>query len=136
MKIRRNLCICAVLAIALFVFVIVFESNRHDLSGTYTTCEFFPVTSITFERDGTFKAYNEYETLKGKYSKKKGAYSLQFTGGESKSANPVSNYEAASSGLQYELKAEKINDGQLRVYVIPKISYWAWLGKYADFYGE
>lgn len=124
----------AVLAILVLAAIVGLERGRHDLSGTYYTSEFFPVASIVFREDGTFTAYNEYEVLQGKYSRKGSRYSLQFTGGKSTSGNPVSNYEAASAGSQYALEAEKISDRQLRIYVIPKISYWAWSGKYADFY--
>jgi len=126
--------ICAVMAVVLLVSATVYTKSRHDLSGTYYTSEFFPVTAITFSTDGTFTANNEFETLSGKYSKKGGLYSLKFTDGKSNNGNPVSNYMAASAGSQYELEAEKIDDGHFRVYVIAGISYWAWLGKYADFY--
>lgn len=121
----------AVLALAVIAGL---AKGRHDLSGTYYTSEFFPVTSIVFQEDGTFTAYNEYEVLQGKYTKRGSRYSLQFADGKSKSGNPVSNFEASSAGSQYALEAELIGDRQLRVYVIPKISYWAWSGKYADFY--
>ncbi len=124
----------AVLAVLVLAVIVGLGRGRHDLSDTYYTSEFFPVTSITFREDGTFTAYNEYEVLQGKYSRKGSRYSLQFTDGKSTSRNPVSNYEAASAGMQYALEAERISDGQLRIYVMPKISYLAWSGKYADFY--
>ena len=132
MSIKKILCIGAVFVIVMSA--VVYEKRHHDLSGTYYTCDFFPVKSIAFSGNGTFMTDSEYEVLQGKYSKKGDTYLMQFTNGKSKSSNPVSNYEAASTGSQYELEAEKIGDGHLRVYVIPKISYWAWFGKYADFY--
>ena len=41
----------------------------HDLSGTYCTDSFFPVSSITFRSDGTFTAYDSTGVLYGKYRK-------------------------------------------------------------------
>lgn len=134
-NVKRNI-FAVLLVIVGCTFAILYEKSRHDLSGIYYTYVFFPVTSITFSNDGTFVACNEIDTLHGKYSKRGSVYSLQFVDGKSKSGNPVSNYEAASADSQYELKAEKISDGCLRIYVIPKIGYWAWYRKYADFYTD
>jgi len=131
---KKHIYIIAIAIPVLLILGAVIVRGGHDLSGTYSTCDFFLISSIAFSEDGTFTAYNNYEVLEGKYKKRGNTYSLQFTDGKSNSGNPVSNFTASQTGDEYELKAEKINDGQLRVYVIPKIGGYAWYGKWADFY--
>lgn len=108
------------------------------LTGTYQTSDFFPVNQISFEKDGHFSAisYTGYtETYQGKYGKKlNGTYSLRFTGGSADGGSPVTQFEAASIGDQYELSVEKVNDQTLKVCVVPKINYWAWADTEAYFY--
>lgn len=132
-RLPRNIQI-AIGTVAFLIIFFLFISGRTDLSGTYYTCTFFPVSQITFNTDGTFIAYNEYEILEGKYRKKGSTYTLKFIDGKSKSGNPVSNYQASRAGNEFELEAEKISESQLRVYVIPKMNYLAWYGESADFY--
>ncbi len=131
---KKHIYIVVIAIPVVLILAAVIVKGRHDLSGTYSTCDFFLVSSIVFSEDGTFTAYNNYEVLEGKYKKRGNTYSLQFTDGKSNSGNPVSNLTASQTGDEYELEAEKINDGQLRVYVIPKIGGYAWYGKWADFY--
>lgn len=129
-------------AAALLIVILVISSiagaGRHDLSGTYSTQEFFPVNTITFQTNGNFTAvsYAGYtETYQGKYSKNRtGKYSLRFTGGSANGGSAVTQFEASTVGQQYELAAEKVNENTLKVQVIPKISYYAWYGKTVYFY--
>lgn len=131
---RKKIYIIAAAVVLLLAFVIM--ESSHDLSGAYYTSEFFLVSDITFFRDGTFTASTDYEILEGRYSKRVigDTYSLRFTNGKSNSGNPISNFRASEKANKFELKAEKIDDGYLRVYVIPGADYLAWLGKSADFY--
>lgn len=127
---------------ALIIVIIMISSIAgafgHDLSGTYSTCEFFPVNTITFQTNGSFTAvsYAGYtETYQGKYSKSfSGEYTLRFTGGSANGGSPVTQYQASTVGQQYELAIEKINENMLKVQVIPKIGYFAWGGTVVYFY--
>lgn len=127
---------------ALLIIVVVVSNISgvigHDLSGTYSTLEFFPVNTITFQTNGSFTAvsYAGYtETYQGKYSKSfSGEYSLRFTGGSASGGSPVTQYEADTIGQQYELAVEKINENTLKVQVVPKIGYYAWGGTVVYFY--
>lgn len=128
----------AVLLIVVIAVSGITGSISHDLFGTYSTREFFPVNTITFQRNGSFTAvsYAGYtETYQGKYSKKfSGEYTLCFTGGSASGGSPVTQYEASTVGEQSELAVEKVNDSTLKVSVIPKISYHAWDGTTVYFY--
>ena len=125
--------------IVVFVFIITISMTAatnagRDLSGTYSTCTFFPVSRITFSTDGTFTAYNDIETLQGKYSKNGNTYSLRFTGGQSRGGSSVDNFRSNSADSLYELEATKVSESHLRLSVVPKIGYRAWLGTTVDFY--
>ncbi len=133
-NVRPIIFVAGYAVIAILLLVVIMGAGGHDLSGTYYTYENFPVYSIAFREDGTFTAYDTNKILQGKYSKKGGKYSLKFTDGESIYGGPVSNYRAASTGSQYALKAERINDGGLRVYVTSDYIYWPTNGNWADFY--
>ena len=128
----------AVLLVVVIAISGITGTISHDLSGTYSTNEFFPVNTITFQTNGNFTAisYAGYtETYQGKYSKKlSGEYALRFTGGSASGGSPVTQYEASTVGQQYELAVEKINDNALKVSVISKISYYAWDGTAVYFY--
>ena len=128
---------------ASLIIVIIAISNiagviGHDLSGTYSTREFFPVNMITFQTSGRFTAvsYAGYtETYQGEYSKNfDGEYTLRFTGGSANGGSPVTQYEASTIGQQYELTIEKVNENTLKVQVTPKIGYYAWGGTVVYFY--
>lgn len=127
---------------ALLIVVIVVSSIAgaisHDLSGTYSTYEFFPINAITFQTDGSFTAvsYAGYtETYQGKYSKKStGEYALRFTDGSANGGSPVTQYEASTVGQQFELRVEKVTENTLKIQVIPKIGYYAWGGTAVYFY--
>ena len=109
----------------------------HDLSGTYCTDSFFPVSSITFRSDGTFTAYDSTGVLYGKYIKNGQEYSLRFTGGDAGGGNAVTEFLQENSDTLYELSAEKgESDKVLYVSVVPKVSYWAWYGKVVTFYKQ
>lgn len=109
----------------------------HDLSGTYCTDSFFPVSSITFRSDGTFTAYDSTGVLYGKYRKNGQEYSLRFTGGDAGGGNAVTEFLQENSDTLYELSAEKgESDKVLYVSVVPKVSYWAWYGKVVTFYKQ
>ena len=116
------------------------NSASHDLSGTYYYNGRFPVTQITFSKDGTFTArctYYEYDVgdvYYGKYSKSFGKYELKFTGGKSGGGNPVEQAKLDGMSGQMSMQAEKNEDGSLTVTIIPGISYYAWAGSYATFY--
>lgn len=114
----------------------IIGAAQHDLSGTYRSNDFFPVNSITFEKNGEFTAMtSEGDILYGKYNKDLGGeYSLEFTDGKSSSGNAVTQYSVSASGKLFALSAKKVNDSQLKVEVIPKIGYWAWLGTISNFY--
>lgn len=116
-----------------------FISGRHDLSGTYQTGEFFPIQQITFDESGNFSAVNSgngyTEIYQGKYKKKiNGKYSCQFTGGASEGGSPVTQYEADSMGKQCELSVQKVDENTLEIWIIPKVSYYAWAGTSVYFY--
>ena len=119
----------------------IWTFGRHDLSGTYWTNEFFIFDQITFDKRGNFSAinYDEFdgssETFIGKYHKQMaGEYSCRFTGGTASSSDPIAVFDAANMGSQCELAVKKIDENTLQVWIIPKISYWAWYGESVYFY--
>ena len=127
-------------ALAITIVASVASAASHDLSGTYYYNGRFPVTQITFSKDGTFTArctYYEYDVgdvYYGKYSKSFGKYELRFTGGKSGGGSAVSNFLAENMGSQFSMEAVKNENGSLTVTIIPGISYYAWIGKNATFY--
>lgn len=135
----------AVVGLYLAVFVVivgsisVFLSGKHDLSGMYQTADFFPFSQIEFDKSGHFTAvyYNGgyTETYNGKYKKQyNGEYICRFAGGSSSGGNPVMELEAENIGEQCEVGVKKVNENTLEVWIIPKIGYWAWNGKFVYFY--
>lgn len=128
----------AVLLIVVIAVSSIAGAFNHDLSGTYSTYEFFPVNTITFQKNGSFTAvsYAGYtETYQGKYSKSlNGEYTLRFTGGSANGGSPVTQYEASTVGQQYELAVEKVSENTLKAQVVPKIGYYAWSGTAVYFY--
>ena len=98
----------AVIASCLAVFVMVaavigvWIGGKHDLSGTYWTTEFFPISQIEFDKSGNFSAAssNYTETYEGKYRKQNnGQYLCRFTGGTSSNGNPVMEYDASHTDV-------------------------------------
>jgi len=128
-----------VFILAITIIVSVANAVSHDLSGTYYYNGRFPVTQISFSKDGTFTArctYYEYDTgdvYYGKYSKSLGKYELHFTGGKG-GGSAVGNFLAENMDSQYSMEAVKNKNGSLSVTIIPGISYYAWAGIYATFY--
>lgn len=130
-----------VIAFILAISIILSISNgiSHDLSGTYYYNGRFPITEISFSKDGTFTArctYYEYDVgdvYYGKYSKSFGKYELRFTGGKSGGGNPVEQAKLDGMDGQMSMQAEKNSDDSLTVTIVPGISYYAWAGKQATF---
>lgn len=129
-----------VFIITITIIVSVSNSASHDLSGTYYCNGRFPVTQITFSKDGTFTArctYYEYDVgdvYYGKYSKSFGKYKLKFTGGKSSEGSAVSSFLAENMGSQYSMEAVKNENSSLTVIIIPGMSYYSWAGSYTTFY--
>ena len=77
------------------VVIAVVIAGRHDLEGTYSYGGRFPITTITFSKDGTFTArcdYSEYSTgaiYYGEYYKDGDTYEIRFTDAKSNTNNTV-----------------------------------------------
>lgn len=134
-KIWILLGIAFVILVATLTFML-----SHDLSGSYQTNEFFPVTRITFFRDGKVTAQNMIssdltEVYQGTYQKKwDGTYLIEFSDGTSNSQNPVLKAEASHTAEQCNLAVKKIDEQTMEIEVIPEGGLYAWLGKTAYFY--
>lgn len=131
----------AVFVIIMAVIIGVWIVGKGDLSGTYRTTDFFPISQIGFDNSGHFSAVycdgGYTETYEGKYQKHyNGQYSCRFTGGTSSSGNPVMEFVADNMDEQCELAARKVNEYTLEVWIVPKIGYWAWNGTRVYFYKD
>ncbi len=105
--------VCFVVIITITISIL---GGKHDLEGTYYTYDFFPVSYLTFDKDGTFDS-SEGE---GKYSGHGKEYTLR--------------YENWMLDTQYEIGVSKVDDYTLEVYIIPKGNYLAWLDTEVYFY--
>ena len=114
--------------VSLIFMVMVLSHSGHDMTGTYYTDEFFPISWVSFKTDGTFTTSGGTYPMKadtyGKYSKHHGKYNLQYRW----NGNHI-------SPVGYEMQVEKISDSHIVVKIIPTgEQYMGWLGQKADFY--
>lgn len=140
-KLGKWLSFVVVFLIVIGVSLAMLTNFRHDLSGMYQTTEFFPFNQIEFDKGGNFTAvyYNgSYtETYDGKYRKKyNGEYICRFTGGSSSGGNPISNFNADNMDTYCEFGMKKVDENTLEVWIIPKVSYYAWNGVTVFFYKQ
>lgn len=117
------------MAIASLILVVTIVSHKgHDMTGTYYTGEFFPISWVSFKDDGTFTTSGgsyvmDLDTY-GTYTKRHGKYRLQYKW----NGNHI-------SPVGYVMDVEKLSDSHIVVKIIPTgEQYMGWLGSKADFY--
>ena len=116
-------------AIASLILVVrLLSHSGHDMTGTYYTDEFFPISWVSFKDDGTFTTSGgtypmDLDTY-GTYTKRHGKYRLQYRW----NGNHI-------SPVGYVMDVEKLSDSHIVVKIIPTgEQYMGWLGSKADFY--
>lgn len=125
--------------LVIFVVYVSLKNLYCGLSGTYITCDYFPVTEIAFREDGGFTADVLGTSVTGKYRKQSinsQTYTLTVKDYVSTGGSPVQDVQSYEFIRHYDLSAEKIDDDMFAVMLVPQpgyIDYVGWTGTVVTF---